>query len=308
MIYIVAVLAFITVVLAVLGIYAAVYGDRLEVTRRMQELTSRLSRKKGLDDELSKPFTERVIRPVLDKITGAIGRAMPAKKRVSLQKKILMAGNPGDISANEFLVIQYGSTLILPVAFLLLLALPMGWSPLQGLLVIAVAAGGGFLLPEYFLKMKAAARQEDIQDSLPDVLDLLTVSVEAGLGFDAALVKVVEKIKGVLSTEFARMLQEIKMGKPRRDALRDLGHRSGVDDVVAFTGAVIQADQLGVSIGNVLRLQSEQMRMKRRQRAEQKAMKAPIKMLIPLILFIFPTIFIVVMGPAAIGLMDTFSK
>lgn len=308
MVYIVAVLAFITAVLAVLGIYTAVYGERLEITRRMQEMTSKLSGKKELDDELSKPFTERIIRPALEKIAAVIGRAMPAKKRVSLQKKLLMAGNPGNLSANEFLVIQYGTTLILPVTALLMLALPMGWSPAGGLAAIAVAAGVGFLLPEYFLKMRAAARQEEVQDSLPDVLDLLTVSVEAGLGFDAALVKVVEKIKGVLSTEFARMLQEVKMGKPRRDALRDLGHRSGVDDVVAFTGAVIQADQLGVSIGNVLRLQSEQMRVKRRQRAEQKAMKAPIKMLIPLILFIFPTIFIVVMGPAAIGLMDTFNK
>ncbi|TLN10389.1 type II secretion system F family protein [bacterium] len=302
------ILAFVTVVLTVLGVYTTIYGERLEITRRMQELTSALTRKKQLDDELSKPFTERVIRPVLEKVAAAIGRAMPAKKRVSLQKKLLMAGNPGDLSPNEFLAIQYGITLVLPVAVLLLVAMPMGWGPAGGLAGLGIAAAVGFLLPEYFLKMQAAARQEDIQDSLPDVLDLLTVSVEAGLGFDAALVKVVEKIKGELSTEFGRMLQEVKMGKPRRDALRDLGHRSGVDDVVAFTGAIIQADQLGVSIGNVLRLQSEQMRMKRRQRAEQKAMKAPIKMLIPLILFIFPTIFIVVMGPAAIQLVETFNK
>lgn len=308
MVYLIGILAFITALLAVLGVYSVIYGERLELTRRMQELTSSLTRKKELDDELSKPFTERVIRPALERLATVIGRAMPAKKRVSLQKKLLMAGNPGDLSANEFLVIQYGTTLVLPVTAFLLLALPMGWGPGAGLAGIAVAAAVGFILPEYYLKMRAAARQEEVQDSLPDVLDLLTVSVEAGLGFDAALVKVVEKIKGVLSSEFARMLQEIKMGKPRRDALRDLGHRSAVDDVVAFTGAVIQADQLGVSIGNVLRLQSEQMRMKRRQRAEQKAMKAPIKMLIPLILFIFPTIFIVVMGPAAIQLMETFEK
>jgi tight adherence protein C len=272
----------------------------------MQELTSNLTRKKQLGDELSKPFSERVIRPALEKAAAAIGRAMPARKRVSLQKKLLMAGNPGDLTPNEYLVIQYGTTLIFPVAVLLMAALPMEWGPMGVLGGMAAAAAVGFLLPEYFLKMRATARQEEIQDNLPDVLDLLTVSVEAGLGFDAALVKVVEKIKGVLSAEFSRMLQEIKMGKPRRDALRDLGHRSGVDDVVAFTGAIIQADQLGVSIGNVLRLQSEQMRTKRRQRAEQKAMKAPVKMLIPLILFIFPTIFIVVLGPAVIQIIDTF--
>jgi len=162
------------------------------------------------------------------------------------------------------------------------------------------------MLPSYFLKTRAAQRAEEIQDNLPDVLDLLTVSVEAGLGFDAALVKVVEKIRGVVSQEFGRVLQEIKMGKPRRDALRDLGGRSGTDDMVSFVGSIIQADQLGVSIGNVLRLQSEQMRQKRRQRAEEKALKAPVKMLIPLILFIFPTIFIVVLGPAALEIMNVF--
>lgn len=306
MIHIISLLAFISIVLAVLGIYAAFNGERLEVTRRMQEITSNLSRKKLLGDELSKPFSERVIRPAMEKAAAAIGRAMPATKRVSLQKKLLMAGNPGDLTPNEYLLIQYGTTLVFPVALLLTVALPMDWGPAGALGGMAAAAALGFILPEYYLKMRAAARQEEIQDNLPDVLDLLTVSVEAGLGFDAALVKVVEKIKGVLSAEFSKMLQEIKMGKTRRDALRDLGHRSGVDDVVAFTGAIIQADQLGVSIGNVLRLQSEQMRTKRRQRAEEKAMKAPIKMLIPLILFIFPTIFIVILGPAAIQIIESF--
>ena len=304
--YIVVLTAFLAVFLATLGIHTVINGERTEVTRRMQEITSSLTRKRILDDELSKPFSERIIRPMLERAAAIIGRAMPAKKRVSLQKKLLIAGNPGELSANEFLVIQYGATLILPVGIILLLALPMDWGPVGILGTVAFSGAVGFYLPEYYLKMRAAARQEEIQDSLPDVLDLLTVSVEAGLGFDAALVKVVEKIKGVLSTEFARLLQEVKMGKPRRDALRDLGHRSGVDDVVAFTGAIIQADQLGVSIGNVLRLQSEQMRVKRRQLAEQKAMKAPIKMLIPLILFIFPTIFLVVLGPAAIQIIETF--
>ncbi len=306
MVYVITVLAFLTIVLATLGVYTTVYGERLVIARRMQEITSSLNRKPGLDDELSKSFVERIIRPLLNKLAAAVGRAMPAKKRVSLQKKLLMAGNPGDLTAHEFLAIQYGTTLVFPVAVILLMMLPFGWGPAGGLGGMAIAAGAGFFLPEYYLKIRAAARQEEIQDSLPDVLDLLTVSVEAGLGFDAALVKVVEKIKGVLSAEFARLLQEIKMGKPRRDALRDLGHRCGVDDVVAFTGAVIQADQLGVSIGNVLRLQSEQMRTKRRQRAEEKAMKAPVKMLIPLVLFIFPTIFIVVLGPAAIQIMENF--
>lgn len=140
---------------------------------------------------------------------------------------------------------------------------------------------------------------------LPDVLDLLTVSVESGLGFDAALQKVVRKTKGPLSNEFNKTLQEIKMGKARRDALRDLANRTGVEDLSTFIGAIIQADQLGVSIGNVLRIQSKQMRQIRKQRIEEKAMKAPIKMLLPMVFFIFPTLFLVLLGPAAIQLIES---
>jgi len=305
MLYLILVTSFLAVFLFVYGGYMVINKERLIITRRMQEMASSLRRKQHLDDELSKPFFERVIRPVLEKLALAVGKTTPARKKAGLQKRLLMAGNPANLSPGEFLVIQYGFMLGLPVC-VLLFVLPLNWNP--GLIIsgMAVSAAAGFLLPDYYLKMRAKQRRGEIQDNLPDVLDLLTVSVEAGLGFDAALVKVVEKNKGVVSHEFARVLQEIKMGKPRRDALRDLGNRSGVDDLVAFVSSIIQADQLGVSIGNVLRVQSEQMRQKRRQRAEEKAMKAPIKMLIPLILFIFPTIFIVVLGPAALKIIDIF--
>lgn len=296
---------FVSVSLFVYGAYIALNQEQFTVTRRMQEISHNLRRKRDLNEELNKPFFERVIRPILEKLGTAIGKTAPAKKKLSLQKKLMMAGNPMNLTPSEFMVIQYGLILGLPIC-ILLFALPLNWELPVVVLGMAIGAAAGFLLPGYYLKMQANERKEEIQDNLPDVLDLLTVSVEAGLGFDAALVKVVEKIKGVVSQEFARVLQEIKMGKPRRDALRDLGNRSGVDDLVAFVGSIIQADQLGVSIGNVLRLQSEQMRQKRRQRAEERAMKAPIKMLIPLILFIFPTIFIVVLGPAALQIIDTF--
>ncbi|PKM82417.1 MAG: secretion system protein [Firmicutes bacterium HGW-Firmicutes-14] len=305
MYFAVLILSFLTVALVIYGIYLALNQERFAVTQRMQEIAANLRRKKDLNDELSKPFFDRIIRPVLDKLGKNLGKAQPAKKKVDLHKKISMAGNPLNLTPNEFLVIQYGCTLGLPICFLLF-SLPLNWDLTVVILGMGVWAAVGFVLPDYYLKLKATNRREEIQDNLPDVLDLLTVSVEAGLGFDAALVKVVEKTRGTVSQEFSRVLQEIKMGKPRRDALRDLGSRSGVDDLISFVGAVIQADQLGVSIGNVLRLQAEQMRQKRRQRAEEKAMKAPIKMLIPLILFIFPTIFIVVLGPAAIQIMDTF--
>ncbi|MDW7675951.1 MAG: type II secretion system F family protein, partial [Bacillota bacterium] len=151
-------------------------------------------------------------------------------------------------------------------------------------------------------------RKQFIQNELPDVLDLLTISVDAGLGFDAALVKVVEKTDGVLKGEFSKLLQEIKKGKARKNAMKDMAERCQVNDLSTFVGALVQADQLGVSISNILRIQAEQMRLKRRQLAQEKAMKAPIKMLFPLIFFIFPTIFIVLLGPALIQLFETFAK
>lgn len=164
------------------------------------------------------------------------------------------------------------------------------------------------LLPMLLLNHKIAGRKKSIQKDLADVLDLLTVSVEAGLGFDGALTKLAEKMKGALVDEFNRVLQEIRMGIPRRDALVAMGIRCDVPDLSLFTTSLVQADQLGVSIGNVLRVQSASMREKRRQRAEERAMKAPIKMLLPLVLFIFPSLFVVLLGPALIQMFTNLLK
>ena len=155
------------------------------------------------------------------------------------------------------------------------------------------------------MQSKARNRGKEIQRDLPDILDLLTVSVEAGLGFDAALVKVVERKKGPLADEFGIVLREIRVGKPRKEALRELSERVKVDDITSLVSAVIQADQLGVGISNILRIQAEQVRTKRRQQAEESAMKAPIKMLFPLVFFIFPTLFVVLLGPAIIQIAET---
>lgn len=173
------------------------------------------------------------------------------------------------------------------------------------IMLVILALISSRVLFDLFIRFKTQRRQVDMAKELPDVLDLLTVSVESGLGFDAALQKVVKKTKGPISGEFNKTLQEIKMGKTRRDALRDLGDRTGVEDLNTFIGAIIQADQLGVSIGNVLRIQSKQMRQIRKQRIEEKAMKAPIKMLLPMVFFIFPTLFLVLLGPAAIQLVES---
>ncbi|MDP4158678.1 MAG: type II secretion system F family protein, partial [Bacillota bacterium] len=166
-----------------------------------------------------------------------------------------------------------------------------------------------FMYPNSWLKAKANQRQKEIIKTLPDVLDLLTVSVEAGLGFDAALLKVVEKQKGVLAEEFLRVLQEIKMGRPRRETLRDLARRNkSAEDLNSVVASLVQADQLGISIGGVLRNQAKQIRQKQRQRAEERAQKAPIKMMIPLVFFVFPSIFIIVIGPAILQILEIFKQ
>ena len=187
-----------------------------------------------------------------------------------------------------------------------LIVVQFAWQ--QAILLAIVSAVASYLMPQFLLSKKITERQQEIQQTLPDVLDLLTVSVEAGLGFDSALVKVVDKIKGPISEEFERLLQEIRMGKPRRDAMRDLGNRTNVEDLANFITAIVQADKLGVSIGKVLRVQSNQIRLKRKQRAEEAAMKAPIKMLLPLVFFIFPTIFIILLGPAVIKVINSFTN
>jgi tight adherence protein C len=165
----------------------------------------------------------------------------------------------------------------------------------------------GLLAPNYWLKSRIKQRQEEIVRTLPDILDLIMVSVEAGLGFDAAIMKVVEKQKGALATEFSTVLQEIKIGKPRRDALRDMARRNNIEDLSNVIAALVQADQLGISIGGVLRNQAKQVRQKRRQRAQEQAQKAPVKIMIPLVFFIFTSVFIVILGPAMITILEYLS-
>jgi tight adherence protein C len=176
------------------------------------------------------------------------------------------------------------------------------------IMFVAAEVAMGFVLPGFILGKILTARQKEILNSLPDVIDLITVSVEAGLGFDGALMKVVDKKPGPLASEFDKVLQEIKVGRQKKDALRDMSKRIDIQDFTAFTGAIIQADQFGVGIGNVLRIQSEQMRLKRKQRAQERAMKVPVKMLIPMVVFTFPTLFVVLLGPVVIKLIDQFSS
>ncbi|ADL11788.1 type II secretion system F family protein [Acetohalobium arabaticum] len=255
-------------------------------------------------EELELSFWERVIRPGLQKMAVLFVKLTPLGVKDSIRKRLILAGRPFDLEAKEFLALQGNLMAVLPGIILggLMIA---GVSLNTALMYSLIFGFAGFVIPRFLLSKKISERQKKMQQALPDVLDLLTVSVEAGLGFDSALVRVVDKIAGPISEEFERLLQEIRMGKPRRDAMRDLGERTNVEDLTNFITAIVQADKLGVSIGKVLRVQSKQIRQKRRQRAEAQAMKAPIKMLLPLVFFIFPTLFIILLGPAAIKVMNS---
>jgi tight adherence protein C len=258
---------------------------------------------KNLEElELQAPFVERTLRPLVARLSGSVSRVTSTSFSERTEKRLALAGNPGDIRVADWLGIKAIGTIIGGILFFLLFIV-VGFMSLPIPLNFGMAFVGalfGYTIPEFWLGGRVRKRQHAILLSIPDALDLLTISVRAGLGFDAALGKVVEKLPGPLSDEFRRALAEVRVGKQRREALRDIVARTEVGPLTNFIGAIIQAEQLGVSISKVLQVQSEQLRIERRQRAEEAAAKAPIKMLFPLVGCIFPSLFIVILGPALI--------
>ncbi len=255
--------------------------------------------------ELKEPFSKRVIKPLIQGVAGFIGRLAPRHNVENLRHRLELAGNPYGWGTAEFLGVRGLSALIcgaLPLGLLLLAR-----APLPNLVLFTTLLGVlGFYLPLIWLGRKIKRRQGEILKALPDALDLLTITVEAGLGFDAAMNMVTEKWDNELGWAFARTIAEISMGKGRKAALRDMADRTEVPELTSFVAAIIQADQLGVSIARVLRIQSEQMRIRRRQRAEELAQQAPVKMMIPLVFLVFPSILVVILGPAIPKLRDVF--
>ncbi len=249
--------------------------------------------------EMAQPFSERVLLPLIRGMSRFISRFAPQQNIEATRHRLELAGNPNNWTPSDFLGVRGLAAVVVGVLGGLLLLAMRAELPM---VVVGLGFGGvlGFSLPSFWLGSKVRARQHEVQKALPDALDLLTISVEAGLAFDSAIAKVAEKWDNELSHAFGRVIQEVRVGKLRREALRDMAARIEVQDVTTFIAAVIQADQLGVSIAKVLHIQSEQMRIKRRQRAEEQANQAPVKMMIPLAFLIFPSIFIVILGPAVI--------
>ncbi len=255
---------------------------------------------KNLEElELQQPFFDRTIRPLAGRLSGRVARLSSSNFAERSEKRLAMAGNPGEMRTADWLGIK-GIASIATAGVLFLVFGVLGGNLVSGAVFALIGAGIGYILPEFWLSGRIKKRRKLILMQIPDALDLLTISVRAGLGFDAALGKVVEKMQGPLIDEFRRALAEVRVGKVRREALRDIIARTEVQPLTNFIGAIIQAEQLGVSISKVLQVQSEQLRIERRQRAEEMAAKAPIKMLFPLVGCIFPSLFIVILGPAII--------
>jgi tight adherence protein C len=257
------------------------------------------------DQELAEPFLERVIVPVVSTLGKAGRRITPLGMRDRIARKLILAGSPPGLDAEKVAAFKiFGA--VGGGVFGIVVAAISGLSASFTLEVAAFLAAFGFLLPGAGLGQKAIHRQETIQRALPDSMDLLTISVEAGLGFDAALAHVRRNVPGPLSDEFGRMLQEMQLGVSRVDAFRHLSDRTDVDELRAFVLAMIQADVFGVSIAKVLRAQAKELRVKRRQRAEEKAQKLPVKLLFPLLFGILPSMFVVIVGPGVIRMLHSF--
>jgi tight adherence protein C len=254
--------------------------------------------------ELSQPITERVIYPLARKLGQFAARFTPQNALQNTARRLELAGNPRGMDASMFWTTRIFVALLLGglMIFLMSIGLPAwGWG--RKLLIIAGFILFGFYVPELLLTSKIQRRQKEIRKAMPDALDLLTICVEAGLGFDGAMAKVNEKWTNELAVAFGRVIREIQLGKLRREALRDMADRMGIPEMTSFVAAVVQSEQLGVSMAKVLHIQADQMRIKRRQHAEEEAHKAPIKMLIPMAILIFPSICIVLMTPALLMLM-----
>lgn len=302
--YILFILVFSTVFCCIFIIINFYQRDKLAVQSRL----AKISRKKHTyhyDEELSQPLYKRLLKPLVEDVSKTLLRITPKEIISSFEKKIIMAGNPYGFSIKEWMNVHAGIAVILPL-LTLFIGLVKGFDARKIIFLILSEIIIGAVLPNLFLSKKIQNRKKGILKTLPDIIDFLTVSVEAGLGFDGALAKVVDKMPGQTADEFERVLQEMKMGKSKKEALKEMSERIDLQDLTTFTGSIIQAEQLGVSIGNVLRIQSEQMRQKKRQRAQEKAMKAPIKMLLPMVFFIFPTIFTVLIGPVIIKMIKVF--
>ena len=298
--------AIMMIVLGLTSISSSSQSDLLEARLAQFSETGRMVTSLT-EAEMSLPFAERVLKPMIDRAGKIFAGRLKGNQASLIQEQLNLAGRPGGLTAGGFVALRmFGAVAGLAVGFLA--SLLLGLDTPMNIAAIAGFAVFGYLIPKIYIDRRIKRRQKEILLGLPSALDLLTISVEAGLGFDAALQRVTEKYHNALSYEFQHVLNEVRLGRPRVEALDDMGRRNKVEELNNFVQAIIQSEQLGVGIANVLRIQSEEIRRRRRQRAEEAGQKAPLKMLFPMVGCIFPTLFIVLLGPAVISIKNQFLK
>ncbi len=288
-------LVFLAVISLVLGL-ARRSPSMMEA--RIQDFRTRAVETVEGEANLGVPFADRVLMPGIEALAKAATSVLPARVLANIEKQLRIADNP--MSLNTYVVFWMTSVSFMSGLVLAAVVVVWGTIGLQQAVAVLVFGVIGWMVPGTWLRGRVKVRQKKVLRALPDGLDLVTTCVEAGLGLDAALARVSQKSTGPLADELSRMLREVAMGKMRREALSEMAERLGVDELTSFVNAIIQAEQLGVGIAKVLRVQSDQMRTRRRQQAEKTAHEAPIKMIFPLVLFIFPAFMLVILGPAVI--------
>lgn len=297
------------VALIIFVVFIKMSMPRADVVSIEERLTQFAERPKTLEElELEQPFNERVIKPMVASIMSFASKLTPSQSAEKMRAQLVLAGNPYNMQATEFTALRLICASIFGGVAFLVTVLLLQAEPALAIGVPMIGAVVGYIGPSFWLGRKIKARKKDIQKILPDAIDLMTISVEAGLAFDGAMQRVADKWNNALSMEFQRAIAEMRVGKTKRDALREIVVRTGVPDLSTFVASVIQADQLGVSISKVLRIQSEQLRIRRRQRAEEQAHKAPILMMIPMVFLIFPATYIVILGPSVPKILQAFGN
>jgi tight adherence protein C len=285
---------------------ALIFSEERKVARALRNVSVWESQQAGEAEPLLRPFHARVVSPITGAIGASLGGLLPSNSRARMQHTLDLAGNPGGVAPEGVLALSIASAIACPVvAAGIVLLLRGGFTALSVVFILA-AAVGGYLVPTFWIDELKRKRQDQIRLALPDMLDMLTISVQAGLGFDMALTKLVRNTSGPLAQEFAHMLAEVQAGVSRRDGLRHLGERTDVPELGNFIMAMIQAEVFGVSVSGILRSQAVELRKKRQQRAEELGQKAPVKMVFPIILCMLPATMLVILGPAVISVGRAF--
>lgn len=294
--------------LLVMGLYRS--SSRFAVSQRIEQVKEEDAQ--SPEEELAKSFAQRVVLPLGEAMAKLFRGSMPAEVNERNQKKLIKAGLHPRVTPAQLqglcLLVAIGCTVAMCLVIVTMGTSPGGsvrWDDPLNIVFVIIGFLGGLKIPQFVLSRRIASRQDQILSALPYGIDLLSISVEAGLGFDQAVGYTMRKIKGPLADEFAKTLNEIRLGKPRLEALEDLGKRTGVEELKIFITAVVHASRLGGSITNTLRVQADSIRIRHRQRVQEMAMKAPVKMVFPLVFFIFPALFVVILGPALISIYRT---